>query len=216
VTTSRVVTAAVLALALVLGAGCGGPVAGLYPPPAGEAALPVWIVAHGWHAGIAVRASDVPATRWAERRDFPRADYLEVGWGDREYWQAEDPGLGLALNALVLPTPSVVRVIAVDEPLAAAFPGAEIVELRLSRAGFERLLRFVDDTFARGGAPSAPALGPAAWPRSRFYPAHGSYHLFRTSNTWTARVLREAGVPITPAFALTSGGVMRQVRRLSP
>jgi uncharacterized protein (TIGR02117 family) len=204
--------AAALVLALVLAAGCGGPVAGLYPPRAGEPVNAVWVVAHGWHAGIAVRASDLPATLWPERRDLPRADYLEVGWGDHDYWQAEDPGLRLALNALFLPTPSVVRLIAVDEPLAAAFPGAEIVEIRLSRAGFERLLRFVDDTFARTGAGPATALGPAQWPHSRFYPAHGSYHLFRTSNTWTARALREAGLPITPAFALMSGGVLRSIR----
>lgn len=186
---------------------------GLYPPRAGEPAIAVWIVAHSWHAGIAVRASDVPAMFWPERGHFPRAEYLEVGWGDRDYWQAADPGLRLALNALLLPTPSVVRLTAIDEPLAAAFPGAEIVEIRLSRAGFERLLRFVDDTFARTGAGSATPLGPAPWPHSRFYPAHGSYHLFRTSNTWTARALREAGLPITPAFALTSGGVLRQARR---
>jgi uncharacterized protein (TIGR02117 family) len=203
---------AVLVLALVLGAGCGGPVAGLYPPRAGEPAISVWIVAHGWHAGIAVRASDVPATLWPERAHFPRAEYVEVGWGDRDYWQATDPGLRLGFNALFLPTPSVVRVIPTDD-LAAAFAGSEIVEIRLSRAGFERLLRFVDDTFARTGAASATPLGPAPWPHSRFYPAHGSYHLFRTSNTWTARALREAGLPITPAFALTSGGVMRQARR---
>lgn len=209
----RHVTPAILVLALVLGAGCGGPVAGLYPPRAGEPATSVWIVAHGWHAGIAVRASDVPATLWPERAHFPRAEYVEVGWGDRDYWQASDPGLRLAFNALFLPTPSVVRLIATDEPLAAAFPGAEIVQIRLSRAGFERLLRFVDDTFARTGAASAMPLGPAPWPHSRFYPAHGSYHLFRTSNTWTALALREAGLAITPAFALTSGGVMRQARR---
>jgi uncharacterized protein (TIGR02117 family) len=210
------VKAAVLVLALLLGAACGGPVAGLYPPRADEPTSTVWIVAHGWHAGIAVRAADLPATSWPERRDFARADYLEVGWGDREYWQAQDPGLRLALNALLLPTPSVVRVIAIDEPLAAAFPGAEILDLRLSRAGFERLLAFVDGTFDRAGAAVATPLGPAAWPRSRFYPAQGSYHAFRTSNTWTARALHEAGVPITPAFALTSGGLLRQVRRLSP
>jgi hypothetical protein len=110
----------------------------------------------------------------------------------------------------------VLRVIAVDELLTAAFPGAEIVPLRLSRAGFDRLLRFIDDTFVRTGAAAATPIGPGAWPRSYFYPAHGSYHLFQTSNAWTARALREAGVPITPLFALTSGGVLRQVRRLSP
>jgi hypothetical protein len=37
----------------------------------------------------------------------------------------------------------------------------------------------------------------------------------RTSNTWTARALRQAGVPVTPGLSLTSGSLVRQVRRLS-
>lgn len=204
--------AAALVLALVLCAGCLGPVAGLYPPRPGEPAVAVWVVAHGWHAGIAVRAGDVPDGLWPERRDFPRAEYLEIGWGDRAYWQADDPGLGLGLTALLLPTPSVVRVIGIEGTLASAFPGSEIVEIRLSRAGFERLARFVDDSFAREGVAAAP-LAPAAWPDSGFYPAHGAYHLFRTSNTWTAAALRAAGFPITPAYALTAGNVIRQTHR---
>jgi uncharacterized protein (TIGR02117 family) len=207
------VKATAIVLGLVLGAACAGPVAGLDPPRAAESAVPIWIVAHGWHAGIAVRARDVPAALWPERRDLARAEYLEVGWGDRDYWQAEDPGLGLALNALLVPTPSVVRLIGIETPLPAAFPGAEIIEIGLSPAAFERLLRFVDQTFARAGAEPASPLGTVSSPHVRFYAAHGRYHLFRTSNTWTARALREAGLPTTPALALTAGGVLRQARR---
>jgi uncharacterized protein (TIGR02117 family) len=207
------VSACALLLALVLCAGCVGPGAGLYPPRPGERAIPVYVVAHGWHAGLAVKADDVPDGLWPERRDFRRAEYLEVGWGDRDYWQAEQPSTGMGLRALLLPSPSVVRVVPIQGSLAAAFAGAEIVELQLSPAGFEGLARFVDATFARPeGAPAAP-LGPAPWPNSRFYPAHGSYHALRTSNTWTAQALRAGGFPITPAYALTSGAVLSQTRR---
>jgi uncharacterized protein (TIGR02117 family) len=198
-------------LALVLAA-FGGAVAGLDPPRDAQSVIPVWIVAHGWHAGLAVRASDVPATLWPERGDIERAQYFEVGWGDRAYWQADDPGLRLALEALLVPTPSVVRLIGIEVPPAATFAGAEVVEIGLMPGAFECLLRFVDQTFARTGAGRAAAIS-APSPNIRFYPAHGSYHVFRTSNTWTARALRAAGVDITPAFALTPGSVVRHARR---
>jgi uncharacterized protein (TIGR02117 family) len=204
------VTTAAVVLALVLAA-CGGPVAAVDPPRDAQPAIPVWVVAHGWHAGLAVRAGDVPTRLWPERGDIEGAQYFEVGWGDRAYWQADNPGLRLAVEALLIPTPSVVRLIGIEMPPAAAFPGAEVIEIGLSRASFERLLRFVDETFARTGAGRAPALA-APSPNIRFYPAHGTYHVFRTSNTWTARALRAAGVDITPAFALTPGSVVRQAR----
>ncbi|HUF92701.1 MAG TPA: DUF2459 domain-containing protein [Candidatus Limnocylindria bacterium] len=203
---------AALLLTLGLGAGCGAPVAGLYPPRGGEPTVEVWVVAHGWHAGLAVRVADVPAGAWPERSHFPDADFLELGWGDRAYWQHENPGVRLALDALLRPTPSAVRIVGVRGPLAPAFPGAEIVDLRLSHAGFARLVRFVDDSIAREGAGAATPLGATSWPDIRFYPARPTYHLFRTSNTWTAAALRAAGFPIAPASALTAGGVLRQVR----
>jgi uncharacterized protein (TIGR02117 family) len=205
------VTAGVLVTAALLGAGCLGPVADLYPPRAGEVAVPVYVIAHEWHAGLAVRAGDVPAALWPERADFPRAEYLEVGWGDRDYWQAHEPGIGLGFKALLLPTPSVVRVVGVSAPLAAIFPESEIIEVRLSRAGFERLSRFVHDSFARDGDTRTPPLTPG-WPDVLFYPARGAYHALRTSNTWTAAALRAAGFPITPAYALTAGNVICQTR----
>lgn len=203
--------ATTLALAVVLSAGCGAPVAGLYPPRAGDVAVPVYVIAHDWHAGLAVRAGDVPAALWPERADFPRAEYLEVGWGDRDYWQAHEPGIGLGFKALLLPTPSVVRVIGVDGTLAVVFPESEIIEVGLSRAGFERFSRFVHDSFARDGDTRTPPLTPR-WPGVLFYPARGAYHALRTSNTWTAAALRAAGFPITPAYALTAGNVIRQTR----
>ena len=56
-------------------------------------------------------------------------------------------------------------------------------------------------------------LGPGQAPVSRFYPARERYYLWRTCNTWTARALRAAGVPITPLYAITAGNVMYQARQ---
>ena len=48
---------------------------------------------------------------------------------------------------------------------------------------------------------------------SAFFEAKGWYFFPRTSNKWTARVLRESGLPITPFYAITSGNVMKQARK---
>ena len=64
----------------------------------------VHVVRHGWHSGIVVRAADVPMQAWPARREFADAEYLEVGWGDRAYYQAPDPSAWLGLRALLWPT----------------------------------------------------------------------------------------------------------------
>ena len=43
----------------------------------------ILILGHGYHTGLVVRAREVPETAWPARRDFPDAEYLELGWGER-------------------------------------------------------------------------------------------------------------------------------------
>ena len=56
-------------------------------------------------------------------------------------------------------------------------------------------------------------LGPGLYGKSRFYLSRETYHAFNTCNVWTARVLRDAGCPITPATTLTVDSLMVKAAR---
>jgi uncharacterized protein (TIGR02117 family) len=189
-------------LSLLLCACASSPIVML---PDAPAELPVFVVPQGGHTGIALRRADIPAALVPEKRDFPESDYLEFGWGDRDFYMTPDPGPWVSFKAAFLPTGSVVHVAAVRGDLRATFPGSEIVELRVSRPGLEALLRYVHATFARQGE-TAASLGRG------FYPGRETFHLFRTCNAWTAGALRAAGLPVRDA--LTVEDIMVQVRPL--
>lgn len=169
-------------------------------PPAPDRAQPVvavYLVAHEKHSGIALRRAEVPDRLWPEIRDFPQADYLEVGWGDRDYYYGRRQGILPALRAAFWPgNQSVLHVAGVRGTLAGNFPASEIVEVMLTREGFERLLRYIHDAYDRGGAPAVAPLGGGLYGDSRFYPGRETFNLLRTCNVWTASALREAGLPI--------------------
>lgn len=131
-----------------------------------------------------------------------------MSWGDWDYFQNPDASVWLALKAALLPTRSVVHVVAFDGPLARAYTGADIVEVELSKSGIEQLVDAILATFSTTDAASRPGLIP----HSLFYPASGKFHLFNTCNNWVARMLREAGCPATPWRAITADGVLRQAR----
>ena len=172
----------------------------------------VYLVAHDKHSGIAVRRSDIPAGLWPEIRDFPQADYLEVGWGDRAYYQAADPGVWLGLRALFWPTPGVLHVAAFNGPVERTFGSTEILELRVSARGLARLVEVVRDSHELDASGRPIALGPGLYGASRFYASREKFHLFKTCNVWTASVLQEAGIPVSPALALTASNLMTQLR----
>jgi len=191
---------------------CAGPVKDPGPANTGEPVSSVYLIGHGWHTGIAVKQADIPHHLWPERQDFSDAEYLEVGWGDREFYQAPRSSLALALKAAFASRGSVLHVIGFQGPVTRYFSGLEVIELKLSSHGRDRLVRYVHDTFAREGGSAAASLGPGFYRQSRFYPARGTFSLANTCNTWTAKALQAAGYSITPAS--TAEPVIAQARQL--
>jgi uncharacterized protein (TIGR02117 family) len=182
------------------------------PSPPG--AQRIFVLGHGYHTGLAVQAREVPEAAWPARSDLPDADYLELGWGDREYYPRQDPGVWLALRALFTPTSSTLRVLPVAGPLTRFFRDSEIIELQVSQAGFERMVEFVRQTYELDTNGRAIVISSELQDGSRFYASRGTFHAFENCNVWVARALEAAGLPVDPDTAVTAGLLLRQVRRL--
>jgi len=201
----------VLALVVaILASGCAGPVHGPEPPAEGELATSIWVVSHGWHTGVVVRRRDVPDDLWPQLRDFAGSEFVEVGWGERDFYMAPAGTSGMALRAAIVPSSSVLHVAGFSVWPERYFASSEVVEIAVSRRSLERLAAFVGDAYARDEAGAAIRLGPGQYPQSRFYLARETYHALKTCNTWTAKALRAAGCPVTPFHALTAGNVIDQ------
>ncbi len=183
-----------------------------YPPPDAPLVASIYVVARGWHTEIVMRRADVAPGTWPEVADFPAAEYLMVGWGDRDYYPATEFNLWYGIKALFWPTPSVLHVVGFNAPPAQRFPYGEVVELRLTRAGLERLSAYIGASYERNGAARAAPLLPSPYEPGWFYPSVESFHLFRTCNVWVAAALRAAGLPVRPFLAVTTESVMKQVR----
>src|SRR5262245_303369 len=174
---------------MTLLSGCLGPVAGLYPPDSQHASKPVWVINHGWHTGIAIRRIDAPAEFWSDNDDLVRSTYVEFGWGDADYYRAQQPTSMLALKAALGFGASVLHVVGFDRPPDEFFSGADIVRLEFSRRGFDSLLEFIHETYARDDTRRAISLEPKGDDTSVFYLARGRYYVFNTCNNWTARAI---------------------------
>ncbi len=164
----------------------------------------------GWHTGIAVARADLPVAAIPESADFPDAAYFEFGWGNAEFYPDPAAGIGLALKA-VFPSPAVVHLAGLPDHSARTFAALEWTAVTVSDDGLQRLIAYLNASFNRRGAwrlaPSAPGL----YRFSRFYPGSGSFHLFNTCNTWTAKGLAEAGVPLKAAGVQRASEVMDQL-----
>jgi uncharacterized protein (TIGR02117 family) len=204
----------VLVATILLTSGCLTQAANPRMPGAGEPAVPLWIVDHGWHTSIVVRRADVDRGRWPELDDFSDAALVEVAWGDREFYMATSPTSGLAIKAAVVTSGSVLHVVGFTAPVADSFAGSEVVAIRLSRRGFDALADFVHAEYQPGPDGAPQRLGRSLYGSGWFYAARSRYHLFNTCNTWVARALGTAGLAVEPAGVVTASDLMRQVRPL--
>lgn len=201
-----------LLLALACSA-CAAPIRDEPTPDPGESHKKIYLVSHGWHAGIVLRRADIPENIWPATVDFPDANYLEIGWGDMDFYQTPDPHVGIVLKAALLPTDSVLHIVGFSAVVPRYFPRSEIIRIMLPGADFERLVGAIAASFARDEAGRVKPLGPGLYGDSRFYLSRERYHLFNTCNVWTARALRVAGLPITPARAIRVENLMAQARK---
>ena len=199
--------------------GCARSIEGLYPPGPAEPVKTIHVINHGWHTGIVVRRADISGGAWPEgvrpeHAEVADSEYLEFGWGAREFYMASEGTLGLALEAVLWPSPAVLHVVGFDGPVQQFFRQREIVEILVSDRGFQRLAAYIGAAHAKDGSGRTMAIGRGQYANSRFYAAREKYSLLKTCNTWTARALRAAGLPITSLYAVSAGNVMDQTRPL--
>lgn len=198
---------ALAAATLLCVAACAGPGKPLYPLTAGETARTVYVINHGaLHTGLAVKRSDIPCGVWPANRDYLDSTYLEVGWGDDDGYR-KPLTTGIALNALAGSKRTVLLADGFNTlRMKLENPKFSVIAVDLSAGGFARLCQHVEQTYMLDETGRPIRLG-RGW-----YRARGTYSAFNTCNTWVAFALRKAGCPVTPAWCLTPGPLLVQVR----
>lgn len=170
------------------------------------------VVNHGWHTGIIVNRRDLTQAVPSLEDDFGSGEYLEIGWGDERFYQAQTPTLGLALRAIFWPTPTVLHIAAVPDRPRRYFSQSEVVEVSVPQTGYEKLLAFVAGSFGRTDDHGVIKLGPGLYGNSRFYRAEGVFSAFNTCNTWVAKSIETTGYPISGLSIITAAGLMSELR----
>jgi len=201
-----------LILSLMVLIACNSADSDLYPDDASQRPIPIYIVSHGWHTGIAVEKESISCLLPKDEL-IPDGHFLLFEWGDGRYFPHKDPGIGLLLRAAFLPTKSVLHVTALQNPPADVFRNSTVIRIQITRKGLQNLGKYIRDSFRYDTNQSVIFAANGLYPNSRFFEANQLYFFPRTSNKWTARALRETGFPITPFWANTSGNVIKQAKK---
>jgi uncharacterized protein (TIGR02117 family) len=195
--------------------------ASLWPPAPGASTTEIFVVSHGYHAGIVVprhALADAASRRGLSALGqistrFAAFDRLEIGWGDEGFYRevptAASLTVAMAARALFRPgNRSVLHIVGINDDPRAAFARSDMVRIELGEASFARLLDKLDATFARDATGRLEDLGPGLYGPSLFFRANGTFHVFNVCNHWLSDLLDAAGVPTAPVLATLPLGLL--------
>jgi len=193
-------------------------------PARDERIVDVYVISNGYHAGLALPRARL--AEFASERGYPALiavaqrfaafDWIEFGWGEREFYQSAatvgDMNLRLALRALFYPgNKTVVHVAGISGEPGQAFK-ADMMKVPLSWSGFDQMLAKLDATFVPPQNGALPDLGRGLYGASLFYPATGSFGIAHVCNHWIGDLLGAAGLPANPVLATLPQGLMLNLR----
>ncbi len=162
-----------------------------------EKAIPLYVVKIEGHTGLIFNSAHMNQESLPEIADLPNMDFYKIGWGDFDYYQTSEPSSWLGLKALFWPTDAAIHLVGIDTSLERFFPSEQMIELPLSEDSYYKVIDFINSSFKRNGADKASATKSNKYYHSYFYPATGTFYMFRTCNTWIAEALNAGGCKFT-------------------
>lgn len=179
----------------------------------GTRSTEVYVVSHGWHTGLVVPSEKIFESLPELKQKFSQFAYIEFGWGDKDFYQAEEITSGLILRAIFWPTESVVHAAAVPENAEKYFRHSDVKKLCLNENEINSLGRFISNSFHRNKGGKVIAMKNGTDQDNQFYKGVGKYYLLNTCNKWTAKGLQSIGMSISPTFRLTAGSIIDYLNR---
>jgi uncharacterized protein (TIGR02117 family) len=214
---SRAFKAVLLAMVLISlalsNAGCASAGKGLCPACSNGQGVTIYIISRGLHSGIIVREADIPPDVWPQRKELPPTEFLEVGWGDSEGYRYRRT-TWVTFGAMFDSKGSVLLVHGFNGSIINEYAAVarEIIRVKVSRDGFVRLCKYIQNTYILDKQ-GRPIPLSSTDPEEKFYRAVDGYWLLNNCNNWTARALREAGCPISPHSCMLPRFVRHRTER---
>lgn len=177
--------------------------------------MTIWT--NGFHTDLEFAADLLPPSH-PLRRLHPGAQRLQLGWGDKAFYQSE--GTNMLLGARSLLPGGAVTIHLLDSPgppIETLYYPSAVSRVAISREGAQRLAAWIDAALVLDANGLPVIERPGHLPgHSLFLAARGDFHAFRVCNHWTADALREAGVPVQSRWAWSGKGLTEAAGRLAP
>lgn len=173
----------------------------------------IYVASISWHTGIVVPAYSLPDSIWPPGYDYSGPSYLEIGWGDRDFYQHRGFNIWYAFKATFWPTSSALHVNPLPENIQSYYTNTRVVKIEVTEEQLNDISRYILEHFEFNEKGRFIPLEAGIYSDSQFFAGSTKYYFPKNSNVWVARALKRAGFSITPIFYQTTGWVLNKAEK---
>ena len=172
----------------------------------------VYLIKTAWHVGISVKVDSFAVRKLKVLDYFKEYKFADIGWGDEQFYQEPGTDILLALKALFLPTPSVVRIAGIKSGIKDFISASDFtVNVILTKEQYAKLLEFIEKSLAKNAEGKYLITSREYGGEIMFFKSGLKYHMFHTCNTWIAGALNSAGIQIETHGIITAAQLYREL-----
>lgn len=166
---------------------------------------------NGLHTHVLFPAQEVKARVPALQAYFPDIAWLQIGWGDYQYYGNPEQTKWMGVKALFTPTAAVMGILGVHAIPNDIPKKRKLYEIPLNNMHWNAILAFVCGYLKLDAANQISEIRVKE-NGEVFLKARGTYTIFNTCNHWTARALKTAGLNMNPRRSFSPNYVERWVK----
>lgn len=171
----------------------------------------VWLIADTLHTGLVFESDWLIESGFVPPENFPKAKYVTMSWGDRNaYVNRRLASVWDVVNALFLPSESVMELIPADWHVTEVCPNQRIWQKRLPRDVGPELAAFLNHCSIHDGLGRPVVVGESSWGGGVLLQSRHVYFYPRVCNIWTVQAMQAMGARMNPWMGISAGGVIRQ------
>jgi hypothetical protein len=175
----------------------------------------LYVLRRGRHTDLVLPVAELSGPLATLQPQFPGAQYLVFGFGDRQYMLATHKNLFHALLA-PLPGAGIMLVSGIRDTPAQVYGADHLTALSLPQARLAGVEDFIWQSLQPDANGAVSPYMQGKYAGNTYYASSKTYYGFYTCNTWTAEALQAGGFPVHSGGVLFSGQVWEQVRALPP
>ncbi|MHB8929777.1 MAG: DUF2459 domain-containing protein [Melioribacteraceae bacterium] len=174
----------------------------------------IYLVKVNWHTGLMIPVNDFTKKILPVLSYFDGFKYVDIGWGDAEFYQSPGFNICLAVNAILVPTPTVIRIDGYKFPIERVIEWREFaIQFVLTKERFLRMADFINQSFKYDDYKKVIISLRDKEKPIIFFKSDHYYFFMRTCNTWAAEAIQSTGVEIDTFGLVTAGQLYSKLSR---